>query len=187
MGTPKALLPDGTGRVFVTRLLYTFSSAGFRDVTVVTGRVHPEVVRAIAQDPPPGTTVRIARNQNPARGQLSSLLTGLDVAAAYGVRAVLVTLVDVPFVSPSTVRTVMAAYEATHAPIVRPARGAEHGHPVLFDASLFAELRRADSTQGAKSVVHAHASAVVNVEVADPGAFLDVDTPDEYRKRVLKR
>ena len=187
MGTPKALLPDGEGRLFVTRLVHTFSAAGFREITVVTGRAHGEIVSAIAQDPPPGVSIIFARNHDPSRGQLSSLLTGLEVAARQGVRAALMTLVDVPFVSAATVGAVMSAYEATGAPIVRPARGIEHGHPVLFDRSLFGELRRADPARGAKIVVHAHSAEIVNVETDDPGAFFDIDTRDEYQKLVLRR
>ena len=187
MGTPKALLPDGEGRLFVTRLVHTFSTAGFREVAVVTGRAHGEIVRAIAQDPPPGVSIIVARNHDPSRGQLSSLVTGLDVAARPGVRAVLMTLVDVPFVSAATVGAVVSAYEATRAPIVRPARGIEHGHPVLFDRSLFGELRGADPARGAKAVVHAHSAQMVNVAIDDPGAFLDIDTRDEYQKLVLRR
>ena len=180
MGSPKALLPDRKGRVFITRLLQTMSDAGFADVIVVTGRVHADIVREVSHGVPRGLAVTFARNPDPARGQLSSLLVGLDAAAKPGVRAALVTLVDVPFVSAATVRSVSAAYETTRAPIVRPARGTQHGHPVIFDASLFDELRRADPGAGAKAVVHAHAAEILNLECTDEGAFTDIDTRAEY-------
>ena len=182
MGTPKALLPDGAGRVFITRLLHTFSAAGFARIAVVTGTLHERIVAAVASDAPPRMSIAFARNPHPERGQLSSLLVGLDAVARPCVRAALVTLVDVPFVEVTTIQAVVEAYEQSRARIVRPARGECHGHPVLFDASLFAELRRADHSCGAKSVVHAHAAEVVNVETTDGGAFLDIDTPAEYEK-----
>jgi CTP:molybdopterin cytidylyltransferase MocA len=53
---------------------------------------------------------------------------------------------------------------------------------VLFDRRLFVELRRADPIRGAKPVVHAHAHELVNLPVNDDGAFLDLDTPDDYRR-----
>jgi molybdenum cofactor cytidylyltransferase len=96
-----------------------------------------------------------------------------------------VALVDVPFVSVETVCSVVGAYKRTRAPVVRPVRGTQHGHPVLFDASLFPELRRADPARGAKPVVYAHASEIVNVETTDEGAFVDIDTRAEYEKRVV--
>lgn len=184
MGTAKALLPDGQGRHFITRLLHTFSRAGFAHVTVVTGRVHEDIVAATSHVGPRGTTVTFARNLDPSRGQLSSLLIGLDAGARPGTRAALVTLVDIPFVSVSTVQAVARAYETTRARIVRPARGAQHGHPVIFDASLFAALRAADPAAGAKAVVHAHAADILHVETDDEGAFVDIDTREEYARRV---
>jgi molybdenum cofactor cytidylyltransferase len=81
---------------------------------------------------------------------------------------------------------VVAHYYATRAPIVRPVNGALHGHPVLVDRSLFALMRAADPATGAKPIVRAHATAAGDVTVDDEGAFLDIDTPDEYA-RVLER
>ena len=101
-----------------------------------------------------------------------------------GVIAALVTLVDVPFVNADTVRAVIDRYHQTHAPIVRPVRGQEHGHPVLIDRSLFDAVRRAEPSGGAKLVVRAHASASGDVQVDDDGAFRDIDTVEEY-ERVL--
>jgi molybdenum cofactor cytidylyltransferase len=83
-------------------------------------------------------------------------------------------------VTPATIARVIQTWRDTRAPIVRPARGAEHGHPVLFDRRLFAELRAADPRRGAKPVVHAHAHELVNLPVEDEGAFLDLDTPADY-------
>ena len=76
----------------------------------------------------------------------------------------------------------MRAWRESGALIVRPARGGEHGHPVLFDRRLFAELRTASPDQGAKPVVRAHAAATVNVEVEDEGAFFDLDDPADYER-----
>ena len=64
--------------------------------------------------------------------------------------------------------------------LVRPADGEHHGHPVIFDRSVFADLRAADLDAGAKAVFAKHQDRVVNVEVKDPGAFEDIDTPEDY-------
>jgi CTP:molybdopterin cytidylyltransferase MocA len=52
----------------------------------------------------------------------------------------------------------------------------------LFDRSLFNELRRADLEQGAKPVVRAHAAEGLEVDIDDEGAFVDVDTPEDYAR-----
>jgi molybdenum cofactor cytidylyltransferase len=184
MGRPKALLSDREGRPFVARVVRAFHDAGVMQVTVVTGSQHDAIVAALAAD-----RLRVAphvvRNPDPSRGQLSSLWTGLDAVAAEA-PALLMTLVDVPMLRPSTIRAVVDTWERTHAPIVRPAMGERHGHPVLFDRSLFEELRRAPLDQGAKVVVHAYADRLINVQVDDDGSLTDIDTPAEY-EQAMKR
>ena len=180
MGFPKALLLTPTGRTFVAAIVDTFTAAGITDIVVVTGRDHERIVEALASArllAPP----RIARNENPARGQLSSLLTGMDASATPDAEAVVVTLVDVPMVAAATVQLVVAEWQRTRAPIVRPAIGERHGHPVVFDRRVFAELRSAPPDVGAKAVVRAHADEVVNVPVTDEGCLVDVDTPGDYK------
>ena len=179
MGRPKALLPDPEGRPFVARLVRTFAAAGVRDVIVVTGSLHAAIADALAGDQP-SIAPLLVNNPQPALGQVSSLWMGLDAAMELGVEAVLVTLVDIPLVRSSTIRQVIEAWTLSRAPIVRPAIGDRHGHPVLFDRSVFDALRHAPLTEGARAVVHANADRIVNVQVDDEGCLLDVDTPADY-------
>jgi molybdenum cofactor cytidylyltransferase len=131
-----------------------------------------------------GLPARFVVNREYDRGQLSSLFAGLNVIDRPGVAAVLITLVDVPLVSSSTVRAVIDAHRRTGAPIVRPTSGDRHGHPLLIDRSVFAALRAADFTSGAKPVVRAYASAIGDIPIDDEGAFTDIDTEEEYRKTI---
>jgi CTP:molybdopterin cytidylyltransferase MocA len=179
MGFPKALLADAGGRSFVARILATLAAAGLTDLVVVTGRDHDAVCEALSAGavPVPPTVVR---NPDPSRGQLSSLWVGMDAVRAPAAPGLLVTLVDVPLVEVSTVRTLLDVWERTRAPVVRPARGDRHGHPVIFDRVLFEELRRAPIDAGAKAVLQAHAAQVVDVPVEDEGCLVDIDTPEQY-------
>ncbi|NOT27970.1 MAG: nucleotidyltransferase family protein [Acidobacteria bacterium] len=185
MGTPKALLPDPDGRPFVARLARTFSSAGVDRIVIVTGALHDAIASAIAAEAPAVAT-ECARNPDPSRGQLSSLWIGLDAAGSH-VEGVLMIPVDIPLVRESTIREVVESWRRTHAPIVRPAVGERHGHPVLFDRSTFDALRHAPLSEGARVVVHAHANRVVNVPVDDDGCLVDVDTPAEYEAMIGKK
>jgi molybdenum cofactor cytidylyltransferase len=121
-------------------------------------------------------------NADPSRGQLSSLVTGLDAIDGPRVVAALVTLVDVPLVTPATIETLLARAAISRALIVRATYGNRHGHPVVFKRELFDALRRADPAVGAKAVFAAN--TVEDVEVDDPGVLQDVDTPDDYRRLV---
>ncbi len=179
MGRSKPLLPLGTGETFVSRIVRSFLEAGVDDVVVVLGHEADAVASNLMES---GVAARFVVNEGYQAGQLSSVLRGLNAIDRPGVAAMLLTLVDVPLVSPSTIRAVVARYKSTHAPIVRPVRGDEHGHPVLIDRSLFSLLRMADPSVGAKPVVRDHVSAEGNVAVDDDGAFFDIDTPDAYQR-----
>lgn len=181
MGQPKAALPLGPGQTVLSRGVASLLAAGVSRVVVVAG-AHPAAVREALRGPDP--RVSVVDHPGWAAGQLSSLICGLDVVDGPDLPAVLVTLVDVPLVAAETVQAVLRAWRETGAPIVRPARGDEHGHPVLFDRRLFAGLREADPALGAKPVVRAHAAAIVNVPVEDAGAFFDLDDREDYARAV---
>jgi molybdenum cofactor cytidylyltransferase len=184
MGRPKAALPlTDRADTFLSRLIRTYIVAAVPEVVVVTG-ANAELVRAAAGHV--DARVRFEHNAHWETGQLSSLLVGLNAPVRAAARddtieAVMMTLVDVPLVSPTTCVRVLAAWRASRAPIVRPARGDDHGHPVIFDRALFDELRAADPLQGAKPVVRARADQILNVPSDDDGAFADVDTDAQYQ------
>lgn len=82
--------------------------------------------------------------------------------------------VDHPFVLLGTVLALVDAYKRTRAPIVLPLHRGWRGHPVLFSRSVWNDLMTA--TGGARTVVHAHHDAVVEVDVPDEGVTRDIDT-----------
>jgi CTP:molybdopterin cytidylyltransferase MocA len=179
MGSAKAALRLADGRTFVAAIVEALVSSGeVGNVVVVTGTHHEEIVSALG--PAPGT--RIVRNPDPSRGQLSSLWVGMDAVVGPQTEALLMTLVDVPNIRPATVNAVVRAWRVARAPIVRPAIGSRHGHPVLFDRAVFEELRVAPVEGGAKAVVRAHARDLIDVPVSDEGCLTDIDTPEEYRR-----
>jgi molybdenum cofactor cytidylyltransferase len=179
MGRLKAALPVSDTETFLTQLVRTFHAAGVECVTVVLGyeadRLRTDLSRV-------GLAPRLVVNDRFEAGQLSSLLAGLEAVDGPQVEGILMMLVDAPLVSAETVRAVLERYQATRAPIVRPVRGTEHGHPVLIDRSLFGALRAASPASGAKPIVRAHVSTAGDVLVDDAGAFMDIDTPEDYEK-----
>jgi len=181
MGRPKATLRLDDADTFLTRIIRTFQQAQVDDVVVVLGHEAQAILKSVEQS---GLSPRFVVNEQFESGQLSSVLAGLRAIDRPGVNAMLMTLVDVPLVSAATVRAVLDRYRTTRAPVVRPVRGALHGHPVLIDRSLFDKLRAADPQRGAKPIIRAHVSAAGDVEVEDEGAFFDVDTPEDYRRVV---
>jgi molybdenum cofactor cytidylyltransferase len=177
-GRPKALLwlpPDDN--TFLGRIVDTLRSASLEEIVVVTGAHHEEIAAEVHRRRLP---VLLVENRRHAAGQLSSLLAGLAAVERPEVQAVMVTLVDVPLVSRATVEGVLSAYRSTGAPIVRPVSGDRHGHPVIFDRSLFRALENADPNVGARAVLRDFEAAILDVPVEDEGALVDIDTPADY-------
>lgn len=177
MGRPKAGLrlgPDGP--TFVQAVVDTLRAAGVPAVAVVAG-AHPDAVRN-ALDPDPAVTV--VEHPGWAAGQLSSLVAGLAAVDGPDLEAIVMTLVDVPLVRPETVRALLHRWRADRPPIVRPAIGSRHGHPVVFDRATFAALRTASLAVGAKAVIAAFATTLVDLPTGDAGVLRDFDTPEEY-------
>ena len=183
MGRAKAMLPVADGETFIGRIVRTFREAGIEDVVVVLGHDADAIGDGMERN---GIRARRVVNAGYEQGQFSSFLTGLRAVDRPDTEALLLTLVDVPLVSPSTVMAVVARYREIGAPIVRPVRGALHGHPVLVARQLFEVLKSADPAHGAKPIVRAFASAAGDVMIDDEGAFRDVDTPDDYERLVRR-
>lgn len=176
-GRPKGLLPFDARDTFVTRIVRTLNEAGVVDVVVVVGHEADRVEEVVALS---GLFARTVQNPAYRDGQFTSVLAGLEAIDRPGVDAFLLALVDAPLFSADTVRAVVERFEQTHAPVVRAVRGESHGHPVLISRALFEPLRHADPAFGAKPIVRGNVSAAGDVEVDDAGAFIDIDTPEDY-------
>ena len=175
MGTPKALLTTGSAaETFLERIVRTLTACDIAPIVIVVRKPLQAAIAALVPE------AIVVVNPDPDRGQLSSLqcaLSSIDNPAA-----VLMTLVDLPFVRDDTVRTVLDAWRATGAPVVRPRHGNRHGHPAIFGAPVIRELAVADVTGSAKPVLARFAAEAVSVPVTDPGALEDIDTPEAYRR-----
>ena len=129
-----------------------------------------------------GAGVRFVENHHAEDGQISSIVAAANVIDRPGVRGLLVVPVDQPLVLPATVAALLAAFTRLGPPVARATCRGRHGHPVIFAAAVFGDLRAADRTIGARAVLRAHGSAVLDVDVADEGVLIDVDDPDDYAR-----
>jgi molybdenum cofactor cytidylyltransferase len=96
---------------------------------------------------------------------------------------------DLPLVRPQSLRAVAAAL-ASHA-VVLPTHGGDRGHPVGFSAACGEELARLSGAEGAAAIVKRRAARgeVLQLELADPGVLMDIDTLEqlEQAEAMLRR
>jgi len=172
MGRPKALLKAG-GRTFLEAILDTLEACGVTEVHVVLGHRGEEIRAAALRDP-----ARLVVNPDYDRGMLSSARVGIR-ALSPRVDAFLLWPVDHPLVAAETVSRLLDARRAG-ARIAVPRHRGRRGHPVLLAIDLVPEILAAPDDEGVAHVVRAHAADRVEIDVSDPGAVTDVDTPGDF-------
>ena len=113
MGKPKPLLRFGE-KTFLEQIISVLRLSDVDRITVVLGAEARTIQRSIDLS---GTDIVI--NKDYRKGQLSSLTAGLKNAPPQ-TDAILVCLVDNPFITAAIVNQIVATFRETNSPIVVP-------------------------------------------------------------------
>ena len=168
-GEGNKLLARHDGRPLVEHTVETLLAAPVDPVVVVLGHEADRVVAALD-----GLPVECVENRAFAAGQATSLATGIDALAGRDVDAAVIALGDMPFVQPTTVSALVAAYADGAGDALAAAYRGERGNPVLFDRRHFPALRDVEGDVGGRHILlEGEHSALVDVD--DPGVRRDVD------------
>jgi molybdenum cofactor cytidylyltransferase len=184
MGRDKALLAWPPPAVGQSPSSETFLSAAIRSlseatefVLVVVGKNEAALAPIIYSE---GASLVV--NPDPGRGQFSSLQVGLHEVLNHGRDAAMVTLVDRPPVSATTIQTLRDAFEAAgqNTWAVVPEYSGKHGHPYLVGREMMEAFLRVPATSVARNIEHAHEEHIQYVSVEDPLVALNINTPEDY-------
>ena len=151
------------GERLVDRAVRVLRAGGCDPVYVVLG--------AWVGDVPGAVTVT---NPDWAEGMGSSLRVGLEAVEGAPVDAVVVTLVDLPGLTPAAVRRLVDA----DSDLAAATYGGERGHPVRFGRRHWLEVASsARGDAGARSYLSERADEITLVEVGDVATGEDLDAP----------
>ncbi len=176
MGRQKALL-QWQGMALITYQLEQLAAVeSVSEIIVVTGH-QPEAVEALVAGAP---KARAVRNPDYRTGKVTSITAGLRAVSPKS-DGVLLLGVDQP--RPARLLDMLARqHEASRSMITLPAYEGRRGHPPIFGRRLFEELAQIDElTQGVRAVMLRHADDVNVVEIDDPIAVLDLNSPEDVR------
>ena len=148
---------------------------GVVDELVVVVREDAAGVRAALD----GLPIRFAINHDAERGMSTAIRAGIAALPA-DAKAVIVALGDQPLLDAGVVERLVARWRTSGACAVQPCYEDGRGHPVLFDASLFAALSELEGDVGARAVLDAVGDALDLLPVGGPRP-VDVDTPAALR------
>ncbi len=173
MGGSNKLLATIDGAPMIARVVDAFLASKAERVIVVLGHQAEQVRAALA-----GRDVRFVENPAYEEGLGASLRAGIE-AIGDGADGALVGLGDMPRVTAAHIDALIAAFDpAGPETIIVPVHDRKRGHPVLWSARHFAEMRKLGGDVGARGLLERHADAVRAVPIADDAVHLDVDTPE---------
>jgi CTP:molybdopterin cytidylyltransferase MocA len=137
-----------------------------------------EVLAVVRSDTGPAENVQLVVNPDADGGMSTSLGAGLAALPAQA-DAVVITLVDLPGVSPAEVRSMIGWYRKGTS-IVAARRAGLRSHPVLVSRHWFADLAdSAHDDQGGRAFFAAHWE---RMEYLDCSAISDIDTPADLAR-----
>jgi len=111
-------------------------------------------------------------------GEPGVVALGLDQLPAHA-RATVVVLADMPFVTVPMLETLVRRYRESSAPLVVSQYGEVTAPPILYERSLFAELRAEAGDGCGKRVIKRHRAEAVCVPWP-AAARRDLDAPEDY-------
>lgn len=176
MGRPKALVPF-EGLTFVEHLLQATNHPRVGIVRVVLGANAESIQAELKLD-----QETVVVNQDWQQGQLSSIQSAIRSLPADETAGLLLCPVDHPLISSQLVSRLIAEFDSDRKLIVVPTHQGRRGHPVIFHASLYAELLDASPNVGARQVVWAHPDAIAEIETDESGVMLNLNDPETMRK-----
>jgi molybdenum cofactor cytidylyltransferase len=178
MGRPKALLPYRE-RTFLEHLIQVTRHSRIGVTRVVLGAGADEI-RTIAKLDPS----MVVLNSNWQQGQLSSICEGIRSLEGIETEGIILCPVDHPLVSARLVGELIGQFYVNGKSIVLPTYNGRRGHPVIFSNALYNELLAAPSDTGARAVVWAHSTEVLEVPTEEEGVVLNINDPDALRRAI---
>lgn len=170
---PKALL-QLQNVPLINRHLIALSGAGVDEVVVVTGFYHEQIEPLVHAFP-----VQIIRNEDPARGQASSVRLGVE---AIGDRfdAVIMMLCDQPLVNAADITSLIAAFKKRpYGEIVMPCVNGQRGNPIVLSGKAIGDILAAGQNMYCRKYMDAHPELICHDETDNEHFVTDVDTEQD--------
>lgn len=175
MGAAKPALAFGD-TTLVGAAIRTAREAGLEPVVVVTGYHHQDVEAAV------GDSAVVVRNPDPDRGNMSSLLLGID--AVHGVDVVVVLLSDMPGVAAPTVDALWNGLLESGAGCGWTRYADGRGHPIAFTPEGIEAIGGLSGTKALWPYFDTLGDDERYVVVVDGPRPSDINTPTDYKKLV---
>ncbi len=177
LGRPKQLIPL-EGKLLIEHVLDAALASRLDAVFLVLGDRAPQIFAALgAKLKHP--RLHVVVNKRYSEGLSSSLHAGLQKARRFA--SVMFLLGDQPRVTGSFIDLLIDRFQASEKEICVPVYRGKRGNPTLFGQSFYGALMALSGDIGARELIASNSDRVLEVEVQDPGVFLDIDTASDLK------
>lgn len=178
MGKPKQLL-EIRGETLIQRVCRLALQTGCKPIVVVLGANERAIKNAMNDL---ANLLQFVQNQQWKQGMSTSLRAGIQSLSTYHPKpkAVLVLLVDQPFVNSELLKQLQQESVSNPTKIVATHYGEVLGVPAIFPDIYFDRLSQIEGDKGARQVIVQHKDQVVSIPF--PKAAFDLDTPEDWEQ-----
>ena len=176
LGQTKQLLAWGRTTI-LGQTIQQVQASQVDEIVVVTGH-DAAAVAAIAS----AHQVSTIYNPDHATGELLSSLKTAVRTLAEPVAAALVILADQPFIPPTVLNQLIAAFQQEAGQLLAPTFHGQRGNPVLIGRSLFPALLALPADSAPRALFQQFPEQVSLVEVETGAILLDIDRWEDYER-----
>ncbi|MET0639863.1 MAG: nucleotidyltransferase family protein [Hyphomicrobium sp.] len=165
------LLAEIDGIPIIRHVCAAVAASGVDEIVLVTNEPDGAVARAAGAG-----RWRIADNPNASHGLSTSLRAGIENCPS-DADGILVALADMPGITAAFIDGLLTVFKSAPDTIVFPqSADGVNGHPIIWPATLRADLQTVTGDTGGKTVLAAHKHLWRPVRCTDAGPFADIDT-----------
>ncbi|QPM89802.1 nucleotidyltransferase family protein [Pseudooceanicola algae] len=184
MGGADKLLEQVEGQPLLRCIAQRALAADLGPVQITLTSDRPERDAALK-----GLPVQKINVPNAQDGMGASIACGI-AALPEGLDGVMILPSDMPEITSADMLTLAEAFHRGEAPILRGASQVTEagtaqslaGHPVLFPADLFPDLKTISGDQGARALLATHSGRLRLVPLPGRHAMIDLDTPEDWAR-----
>jgi molybdenum cofactor cytidylyltransferase len=177
MGQNKLLLPFG-GRTVIQRTLDSLIASRTGEVVVVLGSKAEEINESIGN-----RRARVVLNPNFAKGMSTSLIAGLGMVNSQA-RFIIVALGDQPLITTLVYNQLIEAALSTDKGIILPTCKGGRGNPIVISTRYRTEILKQTGDNGGRELLKSYPEDVLEVPVDCEGVVVNINTKEEYEKRL---
>ena len=174
-GEPKQLLPFAGTTLLGWVVSQAQQAMGLDELVVVLGRSADEVRERVDFG-----DASVVENRVFAEGCASSYRAGIAALDSHA-DAIMIILGDRPGITPEIIDCLAEEWRKTDAPIAICSYDGRRGHPMIFARRLFDQLEVLHGDKAAWKLVDAHASSLLEVQLAIPFPE-DINTREDFER-----